>query len=172
MCGRYRRKSDKQRIADAFDVSTGLDELDLAPEEDIAPGSIQPVVSINQHGERQIELMRWDSSSPTIFSSTPVPRGSRRRSSGRTRFRRAAVSSLLMPSLNGSGPIRVRRSRSMSLLSPARNLSGWPVYGNSGRTPKQIIGSIHLPLSPASQMNSCYELSGMLDYGQTEMMTL
>jgi putative SOS response-associated peptidase YedK len=59
MCGRYRRKSDKQRIADAFAVSAGLEEFDLAPEDDIAPGSIQPVVAINQDGERQIELMRW-----------------------------------------------------------------------------------------------------------------
>lgn len=59
MCGRYRRKSDKQRIADTFEVSAGLDEIDLAPEDDIAPGSVQPVVSINQDGERQIELMRW-----------------------------------------------------------------------------------------------------------------
>lgn len=59
MCGRYRRKSNKQRIADAFAVSAGLEELDLASEDDIAPGSIQPVVAINQDGERQIELMRW-----------------------------------------------------------------------------------------------------------------
>jgi len=59
MCGRYRRKSDKQRIADAFDVTAGLEDLDLAPEEDIAPSSMQPVVSINADGERQIELMRW-----------------------------------------------------------------------------------------------------------------
>jgi putative SOS response-associated peptidase YedK len=59
MCGRYRRKSDKQRIADAFQVTAGLDELDLCPDDDIAAGSIQPVVSINQDGERQLELMRW-----------------------------------------------------------------------------------------------------------------
>lgn len=59
MCGRYRRKSDKQRIADAFEVSAGLDEIDLAPEDDIAPGSVQPVVAINPDEERQIELMRW-----------------------------------------------------------------------------------------------------------------
>ncbi|MGC2224143.1 MAG: SOS response-associated peptidase [Methylocella sp.] len=59
MCGRYRRKSDKQRIADAFEVDAVLEELDLCPEDDIAPGSIQPVVSINQDGERRIELMRW-----------------------------------------------------------------------------------------------------------------
>jgi putative SOS response-associated peptidase YedK len=59
MCGRYRRKSDKQRIADAFDVTAGIEELDLGPEEDIAPGSMQPVVSINSDGQRQLELMRW-----------------------------------------------------------------------------------------------------------------
>jgi putative SOS response-associated peptidase YedK len=59
MCGRYRRKSDKQRVAEAFGVTAGLDGLDLAPDEDAAPGSIQPVVSINQDGERQFELMRW-----------------------------------------------------------------------------------------------------------------
>ncbi len=59
MCGRYRRRSDKQRIAEAFSISVGLEELYLDPEDDIAPGSMQPVVCINQDGERQIELMRW-----------------------------------------------------------------------------------------------------------------
>jgi putative SOS response-associated peptidase YedK len=59
MCGRYRRKSDKQRIAEAFAASVGLEELYLGPEDDIAPGSLQPVVAINDDGERQIELMRW-----------------------------------------------------------------------------------------------------------------
>jgi len=59
MCGRYRRKSDKQRIADAFGVTEGMDDLDLGPEEDIAPGSMQPVVSIHADGQRQLELMRW-----------------------------------------------------------------------------------------------------------------
>lgn len=59
MCGRYRRKSGKQRIADAFGVTAGLEELDLGPDDDAAPGSMQPVVSMNQDGARQIELMRW-----------------------------------------------------------------------------------------------------------------
>jgi putative SOS response-associated peptidase YedK len=59
MCGRYRRKSDKQRIADAFGVTEGIEDLDLGPEEDIAPGSMQPVVSVNVDGQRQLELMRW-----------------------------------------------------------------------------------------------------------------
>lgn len=59
MCGRYRRRSDKQRIAEAFAVHADLEELYLEPEDDIAPGSIQPVVRLNPDGERQIELMRW-----------------------------------------------------------------------------------------------------------------
>lgn len=59
MCGRYRRRSDKQRIVDTFDVTAGIEGLDLAPEDDVAPGSMQPVVSINPNGERQLELMRW-----------------------------------------------------------------------------------------------------------------
>src|SRR6185312_10734158 len=67
MCGRYRRKSDKQRIADAFEVSAGLDEIDLAPEDDIAPSSVQPVIAINPDGERQIELMRWGFKLPDLL---------------------------------------------------------------------------------------------------------
>lgn len=59
MCGRYRRKSDKQRIVDAFGITEGMEGLDLGPEEDIAPGSVQPVVSLNADGQRQLELMRW-----------------------------------------------------------------------------------------------------------------
>ena len=59
MCGRYRRRSDKQRIADAFSVGMGLEELYLEPEDDIAPGSVQPVVLSNKSGEREIAMMRW-----------------------------------------------------------------------------------------------------------------
>jgi putative SOS response-associated peptidase YedK len=59
MCGRYLRRSDKQRIAEAFQAHAGLEELYLDPEDDIAPGSIQPVAHLNHEGERQIELMRW-----------------------------------------------------------------------------------------------------------------
>jgi putative SOS response-associated peptidase YedK len=64
MCGRYRRRSDKQRIAEAFKAGMGLDELYLEPEDDIAPGSIQPVILTNQSGEREIEFMRWGFKTP------------------------------------------------------------------------------------------------------------
>jgi putative SOS response-associated peptidase YedK len=59
MCGRYRRRSDKQRIADAFAVGAGIEEIYFEAGEDIAPDSVQPVVFLNEDGERQIELMRW-----------------------------------------------------------------------------------------------------------------
>jgi putative SOS response-associated peptidase YedK len=59
MCGRYRRRSDKQLIADAFAVGVGLEEIYFEPGDDIAPDSVQPVVLLNEDGERQIELMRW-----------------------------------------------------------------------------------------------------------------
>lgn len=36
-----------------------LEDLYLEPEEDIAPGSVQPVVFTNDNGERQIGMMRW-----------------------------------------------------------------------------------------------------------------
>jgi putative SOS response-associated peptidase YedK len=59
MCGRYRRRSDKQRIAEAFEVGRGLEEIYIEPDDDIAPGSIQPVVLTNDAGEREIAQMRW-----------------------------------------------------------------------------------------------------------------
>jgi putative SOS response-associated peptidase YedK len=59
MCGRYRRRSDKQRIAETFHVGMDLSELYLEPEDDIAPGSIQPVVLTGDAGDREIAVMRW-----------------------------------------------------------------------------------------------------------------
>lgn len=50
ICGRYRRRSDKQRIAEAFHLGMGLDELCVESEDDIGSGSIQPVVLTNQMG--------------------------------------------------------------------------------------------------------------------------
>ena len=59
MCGRYQRRSDKQRIAEAFHVGMDLAELCLEPDDDVAPGSIQPVVLTGEAGDREIALMRW-----------------------------------------------------------------------------------------------------------------
>jgi putative SOS response-associated peptidase YedK len=57
MCGRYGRRGDKQKIAEAFHVHAGLDEM--YESEDCAPGSVQPVVRVNEEGEREFAAMRW-----------------------------------------------------------------------------------------------------------------
>jgi putative SOS response-associated peptidase YedK len=59
MCGRYKRKSDKQRIAEVFNVQVGLDDLPYEEGDDLSPQSLQPVILTNEAGERQIKLMRW-----------------------------------------------------------------------------------------------------------------
>jgi putative SOS response-associated peptidase YedK len=59
MCGRYKRKSDKQRIAEVFDVQVGLDDLPYEEGDNLSPQSLQPVILTNEAGERQIKLMRW-----------------------------------------------------------------------------------------------------------------
>ncbi len=59
MCGRYKRKSGKQRIAEAFNINAGLEEIEIEPEEDIAPGSVQPVVYTGDDGAPRVEMMRW-----------------------------------------------------------------------------------------------------------------
>jgi putative SOS response-associated peptidase YedK len=59
MCGRYVRRSDKQRIAEHFRIDpTTLP--DLEPSYNIAPQTFQPIVRVNRHtGEREIVMMRW-----------------------------------------------------------------------------------------------------------------
>jgi putative SOS response-associated peptidase YedK len=45
MCGRYQRRSDKQKIVEAFQLGNtdGL-HLELAPDYNAAPQSMQPVI--------------------------------------------------------------------------------------------------------------------------------
>jgi putative SOS response-associated peptidase YedK len=59
MCGRYKRRGDKQRIAEAFKVRASLDELYLEESDDIPPGFVQPVVRLSDAGERVLEDVRW-----------------------------------------------------------------------------------------------------------------
>jgi len=61
MCGRYYRKSDMQRIAEAFQLSDA-DEmpLEVAPSYNVAPTTMQPViVSDRDTGKRALRVMRW-----------------------------------------------------------------------------------------------------------------
>lgn len=59
MCGRYSRRSDKQKIAEAFAIRQSLEDAEFAPEDDVAPGSLQPVVWLSEEGAREIALMYW-----------------------------------------------------------------------------------------------------------------
>ncbi len=61
MCGRYLRRSDKQRIAETFCVAKGLADPVLPPwDYNVAPTTHQPVVRANRDtGDRELVLMRW-----------------------------------------------------------------------------------------------------------------
>ena len=59
MCGRYLRRSDKQRIAEWFKLGEVPDFV-LAPDYNIAPTTYQPVIRLaRETGEREMVLMRW-----------------------------------------------------------------------------------------------------------------
>lgn len=59
MCGRYYRRSDKQKIAEAF--HTGLPTtFEILPSYNVAPQTFQPVVAFNRKTlERELLEMRW-----------------------------------------------------------------------------------------------------------------
>lgn len=59
MCGRYLRRSDKQRIAEWFKLGE-VPDFALAPDYNIAPTTFQPVIRLaRETGERELVLMRW-----------------------------------------------------------------------------------------------------------------
>jgi putative SOS response-associated peptidase YedK len=59
MCGRYARRSDKQRIAGHFHVH-GPSLPDFGPSYNVAPRTFPPVLRLNRDtGEREIVMMRW-----------------------------------------------------------------------------------------------------------------
>jgi putative SOS response-associated peptidase YedK len=59
MCGRYARRSDKQKIAELFAVH-GPVIPDFGPSWNVAPQTSQPVIRLNRDtGERELVLMRW-----------------------------------------------------------------------------------------------------------------
>jgi putative SOS response-associated peptidase YedK len=61
MCGRYGRRSDKQRVAEAFRVKSDLTGLSMPPDDyNIAPTTFQPVIrESREDGIREMVLMRW-----------------------------------------------------------------------------------------------------------------
>jgi putative SOS response-associated peptidase YedK len=59
MCGRYYSGSDKQAIAERFQLRP-VPEMAIAPDYNIAPTTFQPVIRMGRDsGERELELMRW-----------------------------------------------------------------------------------------------------------------
>jgi hypothetical protein len=57
---RYYRRSDKQRIAEAFKLGKLPPDFVLPPDYNIAPSTFQPVIRPNpESGERELVLMRW-----------------------------------------------------------------------------------------------------------------
>jgi putative SOS response-associated peptidase YedK len=59
MCGRYHRRSDKQRIAEAFKVGVPP-SFEILPDYNVAPATLQPVVVEDRDtGDRALALMRW-----------------------------------------------------------------------------------------------------------------
>jgi len=59
MCGRYYRRSDKQRIAEAFRIGVPP-SFEIPPDYNVAPSTMQPVVVEDRDsGERALRLMRW-----------------------------------------------------------------------------------------------------------------
>ena len=59
MCGRYVRRSDKQRIAEHFAVH-GPSVSDFGPSWNVAPQTFQPVIRLKRDtAEREIVMMRW-----------------------------------------------------------------------------------------------------------------
>ena len=62
MCGRYGRRSDKQRIAEwmqAHDTNVFDESYVDAPSYNVAPQSFQPVVRLDRDGAREVAVMRW-----------------------------------------------------------------------------------------------------------------
>jgi putative SOS response-associated peptidase YedK len=60
MCGRYARRSDKQKLAEAFHLGKLPPDFVLAPDYNVAPTTFQPVIRLNADtGERELTQMRW-----------------------------------------------------------------------------------------------------------------
>jgi putative SOS response-associated peptidase YedK len=60
MCGRYGRRAEKQRIAEAMQAGYVHVFDDFPPSYNIAPTDIQPVVRLSRDtGERELTMMRW-----------------------------------------------------------------------------------------------------------------
>ena len=57
MCGRYYRRSDKQRLGDAFNIGDLPSSLVISEDYNVAPTAFQPVIRNDKEtGERELVL--------------------------------------------------------------------------------------------------------------------
>jgi putative SOS response-associated peptidase YedK len=59
MCGRYGRRSDKQRIAEAFHLGKLPPDFILSESYNVAPQTFQPVIRLDRDGSRELVMMKW-----------------------------------------------------------------------------------------------------------------
>jgi putative SOS response-associated peptidase YedK len=60
MCGRYYRRSDQQKIAEAFKLGQLPDGFVLSPDYNVAPTTFQSVIrNEKETGDRELVMMRW-----------------------------------------------------------------------------------------------------------------
>jgi putative SOS response-associated peptidase YedK len=74
MCGRYQRRSDKQKIAEVFHLGSvdGL-SLELAPDYNASPGTMQPVIVWDgAFGTRTLQMMFWKFLPPFVIDPKKV----------------------------------------------------------------------------------------------------
>jgi putative SOS response-associated peptidase YedK len=74
MCGRYYRRSDKQRIAEAFHAGVPSDLVVPDWDYNVAPTTVQPVIRNDREtGDRELVLMRWGLVPLSARPCVPVP---------------------------------------------------------------------------------------------------
>ena len=72
MCGRYLRRSDKQRISEAFRLGKLPDNFVLPADYNVAPTTFQPVIRESREPrERELVLMRWGLVPHNVRSNGP-----------------------------------------------------------------------------------------------------
>jgi hypothetical protein len=60
MCGRYGRRADKQRIAEAMQAGdVNVFEEEIVPSYNVAPQTFQPVVRLNRDDEREEDATQF-----------------------------------------------------------------------------------------------------------------
>jgi putative SOS response-associated peptidase YedK len=121
MCGRYKRKSDKHRIAEAFQIQQALEEMCLEPDDDISPGSVQPVVYSGEDGTRQLELMRWGFKMPDRLLFNARSEGINRWSVWRESFETRRC---IVPADSFYEWEKLRKGRKYEFTVPGRELFG------------------------------------------------